>query len=389
MTQYSHLKLGTFQQCKQKYKFQYIDKVKVESKDTIETFLGGLVHKTLEKLYKDLKFQKLNTKEELLNFFKECWNKEFNDKILIVKKDYKKENYFEMGIKFISDYYEHYKPFNNLTTLGLETEYRLELDDGNSYHVRMDRLSCDKDGNYYVCDYKTNNQLKPQEELDEDRQLAMYSLWVKNNFNDCKNVKLVWYFLAFDKEMISERNEEQLLNLKLDVQNIIKEIESCNNFPTTVSNLCDWCAYKSLCPAWKHELELENKTEEEFKDDDGVKLVDEYEFLDSTRKQTESRLEEIKEKLIKFSKQKEMSVIWGSNKKASIKEFTKVNYPEDKNELTELLKKKGLYNKYSMICYQRLSPIIIKQAIDKEIISLVKEEKDYRISLSKRKDEDE
>ncbi|MBS3124590.1 hypothetical protein J4437_08250 [Candidatus Woesearchaeota archaeon] len=38
MTQYSHLKLGTFQQCKQKYKFQYIDKVKVESKDTIETF---------------------------------------------------------------------------------------------------------------------------------------------------------------------------------------------------------------------------------------------------------------------------------------------------------------------------------------------------------------
>ena len=389
MTQYSHSKLGTFQQCKQKYKFQYVDRVKVESKDTIETFLGGLVHKTLEKLYKDLKFQKLNTKEELLNFFKECWNKEFNDKILIVKKDYKKENYFEMGIKFISDYYEHYKPFNNLTTLGLETEYRLELDDGNSYHVRMDRLSCDKDGNYYVCDYKTNNQLKPQEELDEDRQLAMYSLWVKNNFNDCKNVKLVWYFLAFDKEMISERNEEQLLNLKLDVQNIIKEIESCNNFLTTISNLCDWCAYKSLCPAWKHELELENKTEEEFKDDDGVKLVDEYEFLDSTRKQTESRLEEIKEKLIKFSKQKEMSVIWGSNKKASIKEFTKVNYPEDKNELTELLKKKGLYNKYSMICYQRLSPIIIKQAIDKEIISLVKEEKDYRISLSKRKDEDE
>ena len=389
MAQYSHSKLGTFQQCKQKYKFQYVDKVKVESKDTIETFLGSLVHKTLEKLYKDLKFQKLNTKEELLNFFKECWNKEFNDKILIVKKDYKKENYFEMGIKFISDYYEHYKPFNNLTTLGIETEYRLELDDGNSYHVRMDRLSCDKDGNYYVCDYKTNNQLKPQEELDEDRQLAMYSLWVKNNFNDCKNVKLVWYFLAFDKEMISERNEEQLLNLKLDVQNIIKEIESCNNFPTTVSNLCDWCAYKSLCPAWKHELELENKTEEEFKDDDGVKLVDEYEFLDSTRKQTESRLEEIKEKLIKFSKQKEMSVIWGSNKKASIKEFTKVNYPEDKNELTELLKKKGLYNKYSMICYQRLSPIIIKQAIDKEIIGLVKEEKDYRISLSKRKDEDE
>ena len=64
--------------------------------------------------------------------------------------------------------------------------------------------------------------------------------------------------------------------------------------------------------------------------------------------------------------------------------------PEDKNELTELLKKKGLYNKYSMICYQRLSPSIIKNEItDNNLIRLVKKEKDYRISLSKRKDEDE
>ncbi|HLC78146.1 MAG TPA: PD-(D/E)XK nuclease family protein [Candidatus Nanoarchaeia archaeon] len=386
MTTYSHSKLGTFQQCKQKYKFQYIDKIKLESKDTIETFLGSLVHKTLEKLYKDLKFQKLNTKEELINFFKECWNKEWYDKILIVK-DYTKENYFNMGIKFISDYYEHYKPFNNLTTLGIETEYRLDLDDGNQYHVRMDRLSCDKEGNYYVCDYKTNNQLKAQGELDEDRQLAMYSLWVKNNFKDCKNIKLVWYFLAFDKEMISERNEEQLLQLRNDVQNIIKEIENCKNFPTTISALCDWCNYKPTCPAWKHEIELEAKTEEEFKDDDGVKLVDALDSLESSRKNFENEIEKIQDKLIKFAKQKAVSVVWGSNKKASIKEYTKVGYPEDKTELTELLKQMKLYDKYSMICYQRLSPSILKNQIDSAIISLVKKEKDYRINLSKRKDE--
>ena len=389
MTIYSHSKLGTFQQCKQKYKFQYINKIKLESRDIIETFLGGLVHKALEKLYKDLKFQKLNTKEELLNFFKECWNKEFNDNILFVKKGYTKENYFDMGIKFISDYYEHYKPFDNLTTLGIETEYRLDLDDGNSYHVRMDRLSCDKEGNYYVCDYKTNNQLKAQGELDEDRQLAMYSLWVKDNFKDCKNVKLVWYFLAFDKEMISERNEEQLLNLKLDVQNIIKEIENCVEFPTTISYLCDWCSYKSICPAWKHEIELENKTIEEFKDDDGLKLVDEYAFLDKTKKQCEDRLEEVKERLIKFSKQKDVSVVWGTEKKASLKEYVRVLYPEDKGEIIKLLKSKGLYDKYSMLCTMRLNSSIIKNEIDKEIINLTTKEKDYRISLSKRNDEDE
>ena len=388
MTQYSHSKLGTFQQCKQKYKFHYIDKIKVESKDTIETFLGGLVHKALEKLYKDLKYQKLNTKEELLTYFKECWKKEWNDNILIVK-EYAKENYFEMGIKFISDYYEHYKPFNNLMNIGLETEFRLELNNGNQYHVRMDRLSCDKEGNYYVCDYKTNSQLKPQGELDEDRQLAMYSLWVKTNFKDCKTVKLVWYFLAFDKEMISERSEEQLLKLKEDVENIIKEIESCEEFPTTVSNLCDWCVYKPICPAWKHEIELENKTEEEFKDDDGVKLVDELELLEKKNKENEIEIKNIKEKLIKFGKQKEINVVFGSNKKASIKPFDKLIYPEDKTYFLNLIKNKGLYDTLSSINYLKLNNLIIKGNIDKDILSLVKKEKESRVSLSKRKDEDE
>ena len=60
-------------------------------------------------------------------------------------------------------------------------------------------------GIYEVHDYKTNNSLPKQQKLDEDRQLAMYSLWVKLNFKDCKKVRLVWHFLAFDKEMDSFR----------------------------------------------------------------------------------------------------------------------------------------------------------------------------------------
>ncbi|MAG20116.1 hypothetical protein CL618_01655 [archaeon] len=59
MTCYSHSRLGTFQQCKYKYKLNYIDRIKTDL-ESIEAFMGKLVHETLEKLYKDLKFQKLN-----------------------------------------------------------------------------------------------------------------------------------------------------------------------------------------------------------------------------------------------------------------------------------------------------------------------------------------
>ena len=64
MTCYSHSRISTFEQCRYKYKLQYIDKVKVDVPTTVEAFMGDLVHRTLEKLYNDLKFEKKNSKED-------------------------------------------------------------------------------------------------------------------------------------------------------------------------------------------------------------------------------------------------------------------------------------------------------------------------------------
>ena len=384
MTSYSHSRLGTFQQCRYKYKLQYVDKIKVKTPTTIEAFMGNLVHEALEKLYKNLKYQKLNSKEDLLSFFKDSWEKTWDDNILIANREYSKENYRDMGIKFISDYYDHYKPFDSLKTVGLETENRLDLDNGNQYHIRIDRLACDSEGNYYVCDYKTNNRLKAQGELDEDRQLAMYSLWVRKNFRDCKSVKLVWYFLAFDKEMVSERSDEQLQKLKVDTESLIKEIESCTDFPTNVTALCDWCVFKPMCPAWKHEFEINEKTPETMKEDDGVKLVDELSEIDVKEKELKKRKEEIKSSLVAFAQQKEIDVVHGSGKRASVKPYERIVYPEDKAEFIKLLKDRGLYEDLSTLSYPRLNSAIQKRQVDKEVIDRTSTETDYRISLSKK-----
>ena len=385
MTTYSHSKLGTFQQCKYKYKLQYIDKIKSDL-ESIEIFMGKRVHEVLEKLYNDLKFQKLNTKEELLQFFEKIWEENWHDKVFIVKDEYTAKNYKEMGKKFIADYYEHYKPFNHRTVIAIETQDRMDLFDGNQYHIRIDHLACDKEGNYYVCDYKTNNSLKAQEELDEDHQLAMYSLWVKQKYLDAKSVKLVWYFLAFDKEMVSERNDEQLEELKNQIEKLIKEIEVCDNFPTNVSSLCDYCQYKPQCPAWKHKFEVE-EAKKEFSEDDGGKLVDEFSKFQETKKQSEEMIEEIKKDLIEFAKQKEIDVVFGTDKKCSVKEYDKIIFPDDKKEeLLNLIKDKGLYEEFSSLNYFKLSPKILKKEVDEDIINLTDKEKAHRLSLSNRRD---
>src|SRR3989344_1025857 len=237
MAVYSNSKVSTYENCPHQYKLRYIDKAKPEVPETIETFMGSRVHETLEKLYKDKKFKKIVSKAILLKFYNDNWKKEYSDDILVVKEGLTAENYRKMGAEFIEKYYDKYKPFEQLTILGLETTDMMTLPDGNLWHVRIDKFACDDDGNYYVCDYKTNSSMKDQEEADSDRQLAMYSIWVKDKFKDAKSVKLVWHMLAFNKEVISERSEEQLKKLQNDIVITIKKIESAKEFPTHITAL--------------------------------------------------------------------------------------------------------------------------------------------------------
>ena len=155
MTNFSHSKIGTFETCPLQYKFHYIDKVKVEQEDTVETFLGCKVHEAMEKLYKDLKFEKLLSLKELIAYFNQQWEENWNSTIKINKKEYSSENYRKMGVRYITDYYNRYSPFSDGKILGLETVDFLDLGEGYKFHVRIDRLMDMGNGIYEVHDYKT------------------------------------------------------------------------------------------------------------------------------------------------------------------------------------------------------------------------------------------
>jgi len=389
MAIYSHSRISTFENCPYAYKLRYIDKKKPEVPTTIEAFMGDMVHQALEHVYKLKKFKKRVALDVIIKFYRDLWEKNYSDDILIVKAEQglKADNYRKMGEKFISDYYERMKPFEEMTILGLETQDKMTLPDGNQWHVRIDKLGCDSEGNYYVCDYKTNARMKDQEEADEDRQLAMYSIWVKDKFKDCKSVKLIWHMLAFNKDAISERTEEQLQKLQQEIVETIKEIEFSTKFPRKQTALCNYCGFKSECPSFKHEAELEKIEDiKKFKEDEGVKLVDEFSEIKTKLAECKKAEEEFKDNLIKYAKQFGVDIIYGSNMKCSVKEFDKIVLPEEKEEFIKLLKDKGLWEEFSMICYGRLNSRIVKGEIEDEIKGKVKIEKDFRISLSKRKD---
>lgn len=261
MPTYSHSRLSTFEKCPLKFKFRYIDKIVPEIEVSIEIHLGSAVHTALEWLYFQIKEKKLPSLDEVIIYYSDTWVNEFKQDILIVDKTKSAKDYFNKGIKFLIDYYTKYHPFED-GTIALEERIIIDLDGTGNYKIQgfIDRLAQNiHTGDFEIHDYKTGNYLPPQNQFDQDRQLALYSIAIKESFGKDKKVKLIWHYLAHNKKIVSTRTDEQLETLRQSTINLIKQIESTTTFPAKKSALCEWCEYKSICSAWGNFLNKEKQ----------------------------------------------------------------------------------------------------------------------------------
>ncbi|MBU3906944.1 MAG: PD-(D/E)XK nuclease family protein [Nanoarchaeota archaeon] len=250
---YSHSRLSTFEKCPLKFKFQYIDKIIVIEK-SVESFLGKRVHEALEWFYRQIKnTQKIPEVDELINFYSNSWEKEYDSRKIIVNNNLTEKDYFNMGLKFILNYYTKNHPFDD-NTIDIEKKIAINLDELGEYKLIgfIDRLSQNKQtGNIEIHDYKTSNSLPRKGMVDDDRQLALYAIAIKNEFGQDKDISLIWHYLAFNQKICSKRTDEQLEALKKQILELIKKIEKTIEFHPNKSPLCNWCEYQSMCPCWQ------------------------------------------------------------------------------------------------------------------------------------------
>ena len=118
-------------------------------------------------------------------------------------------------------------PFDD-NTIEVEKRIIIELDKSEGYKIQgfIDRIvyNLEKD-EYEIHDYKTSNFLPTQESMDNDRQLALYSIAIKELFGKDKDVILIWHFLAHNIRIHSKRTNEQREQLKKQTIELIKKIE--------------------------------------------------------------------------------------------------------------------------------------------------------------------
>lgn len=371
---YSHSRLETFESCRLKFKFQYIDKVDIPKRDSIEAFLGSRVHDALEELYRNKLMGKLWSKDEFLRYYNSVWEKEKHDEIFIVKKQYSLQDYYQQGVEALTKYWAHYYPFDQEKTIALEQRIYLSLDDGDRYRLQgfIDRISKTPEGVWQIRDYKTKRKLPTREEADKDRQLALYQIGIQKMWDTTEKVELIWHYLLFDEEVKSVRDKSDLEKLKIDTIHIIQEVEAAvksDDFPFHESALCDWCDFFDICPAKKHLAQILPLPPKEFKQDEGVVLADRYSELHAKRyelkKQVEAleeEMEQIEEEIFRFAKQFGMSRIYGSSRSLNVKIEDTFRLPTNSNkterplreELEGYLKNVGIWQDVSQLTPARL-----------------------------------
>ncbi len=401
MPAYSHSQLSTYETCPYKYRLHYIQKIKVDT-EGIEAFMGSRVHDVLEKLYRDLKMTKLNTLEELLAFYDQCWDKNWNEAVQIIRKEYNAEDYRRLGEKCIKDYYARYYPFDQGKTLGLEETVYFPLEEERGYWIRgvIDRLTLSDHSTLEIHDYKTSGKLPTQLDVQTDRQLAFYQMGVDGKWKDIKEIKLIWHYLVFDAEIRSQRTPAELQELRHETMELIKKIESDREFSPKESPLCDWCDYQGLCPKRRHLIVTEHLPPNEYLQEEGVTLVNRYVELKEKKGiligEIDAELAKLEEALFAYAQREELEAVYGSDHAAKIKVETKEKYPlkgdPSRRALDEFIKSAGKWMEVSDLNPWMLARILERGGWPPSLAKKVKEfatvEKNRTITLSKLKERD-
>ena len=399
MPVYSHSQLSTYETCPQKYKLSYIDKIEVET-EGIEAFMGSRVHEALEKLYRDLKVAKLNTLEELLSFYHQSWEKNWNDMIQIVRKDYSAEDYRHLGEKCITDYYKRYSPFDLGKTLGLEEYISFPLEEEKDYWIRgyIDRVTLVDSSVLEIHDYKTSNRLPTKEDVESNRQLAFYQMGVSEKWQGVQEVKLIWHYLTFDTEIHSSRTPGQLHQLRQATLELIHSIETDRRFLPKEGPLCDWCDYQGYCPKRKHLIAVGSLPPNEYLNEEGVVLVNQYVEMKERKRilgeEIDAELAKIEEALYAYAQREELETIFGSDHVAKIKMEMKEKYPlkgdPNRRALDEIVKKAGKWMEVSDLNPWMLARVIGRRGWPLSLVNKVKEfstlEESRSITISKLKE---
>lgn len=241
--------MSTYRQCPLKFKFNKIDQIPDLPSDA--TLLGNFVHETLEEFYaRQPEERTIGLARQIAG---ELWvSGQWEERVSPYVgppaeiKTFRWRAWWCIENLWLIENPEQVEPS------GIEEEVNGPI---GSATVKgfIDRFQKDADGNIVISDYKTGKTPNKRYVGDKFVQLKIYATLMKE-LGMGNPVSLELLFLKDGVKFSHQLVDADILETVDYVSSTYEAIvESCatGDFPYNRSKLCDWCAYKKICPAWK------------------------------------------------------------------------------------------------------------------------------------------
>ena len=345
---FSYSKLSAYKFCPMIYKFRYIDKKKEE--ESTELKIGNAIHKIISFFYRD---EIPPSKEDFLNF------------VLKLNRDMLED------IRRMSELFYDRNVKNYRKPLFIEKKVEFEIE-GIEIVGYIDKVDSLKNG-IKIVDYKTG-KVKP-EMVERSEQLTIYQLGMEKEGYDIESLAI--YDLRNCHEYISEprRNAEKRRVIN-EILSIAEKIEN-GIFEPRITEWCQRCSFRNICPAFKDE-QKQNMQD----------IVEKYAMLKMESERIKQEINELRRKFIEMVEKENISNFYSNRYVISVKRFNETKLDEEK--IKNVLEPLGYWERVLKVDISKLGEVM--RLLDQESFLRIKkaiknEFKGYRFMVKERKED--
>ncbi len=238
----SFSRMDAYRNCPRKFRYAYIDRIPGVGSPALS--LGSSIHDALEHFY-DRKLPTPPSEEELLGFLFDAWDSSGFEQL-----DREEQVQFYRHAQDVLRRYHRRAVADYRLPVATEVWFELAFDDAVVVGA-IDRIDRDEDGSLHVIDYKTNRRAQPRARVAGSLQLAIYALACEDLYGDLPASVALDFVVA--GVVVRVGLDEIDLDAAREAVATTAAGVRAGQFDPTPNRLCDWCDYRSLCPAWPDE----------------------------------------------------------------------------------------------------------------------------------------
>ena len=239
-------RVNDFSNCPLLYKYRIIDQL--PESPSLDAERGTLVHTVLHDLFESP--AELRTVQTAIDLLPTRWQQQLRMKPELTALITSEKEWLDRASALLKTYFDLENP-TNFEPTHRELHLEQDLSEDIYLHGYVDRLDVASTGEVRIIDYKTGKSPKPGWEDKALFQLRVYALlYWKETQNIPKLLQLI--YLGDSNVLKSTPTEQDLIATEstlLKIAASIKQTIETDTWAPRKSKLCDWCSFKSICPA--------------------------------------------------------------------------------------------------------------------------------------------